>query len=294
MLGLSAHASAQEAVNLVPELSEGRGFTYELKMQVSVSQKTGDAPAQEVSIDSTARIHCTVIEITQTGAASVEMAVQQVQLRNEVGEESESYAWPLDNELPEDAPAIAQLGRVLSEATINLFVAEGGEAIIAGGLESFVEAAEDIAGSKGHFLLGLFNPDTLGATLTPLFMVDGARLDERRLDDSWEVAREAQILPIGMMRLESSYELVGISDGLASYRGMTTISMADSHEGSSAAAALEIVEQMGQIEGAFDMAAQLMHSRSKTMNLRTQWSVGEIVMEQTQESTIGFQLIDSE
>lgn len=287
-----AHASAKP-IDMKPQLREGQTMIYQMVMRLGVSQSTDNAQAMESSITSSATIEITIAEVKKDGTARADMRVKQVDLTGKMNGQETGYSWPMNVELGENAPAMAHLGEVLSNETIKLYVSPSGAVGVTGGLDNFVEAAEEIAGTDSR-LLGFFSPDTLGTTLTPLFSVDGANRRSRNAGDKWTNTEIVPLTPIGLMNVSSSFKFDSFKNATASYSGQTTFEFQPNKKRRRSLAAIEIVNQSGRIIGHFDTALGIMHDRTSNTRIQTRWVLGDISMEQTQDSTTAFMLVTAE
>lgn len=284
-------ALAQSDISFSPKFFEGQQFTYQMQMRIGVSQTTGDADASDAQIVSSATCNFTVTEANADGSARAMVNVMQVDFEGMNEGQSIGYSWPMAFEPAANAPMIDRLGQTLCSSSAEVFIASDGTVTVENGFEQFIQQAKEIAGSDAR-LMGMFNPETFGTIMTPMFSCDGAIAKARDQGDTWSSTDLIPIPPIGLMDLDSTFTFIDFNDNQASYSGMTTFSFHGSGNASGAMADFEIVEQSGVTKGTFNVEQGLAGSRTSNIMIRSKWTLGDVAMEQTQDSSFEIALVD--
>ncbi len=275
----------EEGVVAAPRFVEGEQWTYDLNLDLVVSQDesttrlvqgaTLDLFVADIAEDGRARLDVSVLALTNVWS-------------DDVGQLE--YAWSADaGQTPQDVSspdeAFTDLARAIAEAEIAIIASPEGEILEIVGLAN---ALEQIAENQrfGPRALGVFAPPQLAATLEPVFQADGLVGPERRPGQGWQSSETLAMGPAGRITFSVDFVVESIEDDVIAYTGEEFVEIERPAEPGETTPLVEVAEQDGSVQGRWSLENGVLNSRRATRRLATRWTLADLVVDQTQNSTI--------
>lgn len=289
-----APAWGRQNVEFKSGVAAGASMAYTASHRLELSQKRGEAEATSSTVDHEARLAFKVDALEPDGTAKVSVSVKALRIAYNVGATAMTFdkrgGQAGEGSSDED---LRKLGDALMASTITLNVAPDGSLGDVGGLQSFLEAA---SGQQkfDERIVGIFTPAKFSAFVAPLFSADGARGKSMSVGTGWQVEEETvRLPPVGAMEFTTDYRLASAEGGTAKIEGTTNVTLLRPREADPAVASVTIAEQKGRTEMLWDTAAGQLRSRERQLDLTTVWSLGEVKIEQKQNSRTRLERIDA-
>jgi len=284
-LGAAPALAQDDAVAPAPRFVEGEQWTYDLNLNLVVSQD-----ASTTQIVQGATLDLFVSEVAEDGRARIEVSVLALTTvwSDEAGQleytwNAESGEEPTDVSSPDES--FTAMAHAIANANIVLAVSPSGEALEVIGLsDAFQAVSEDER--FGPRALGVFAPPQLASTLQPIFRGDGLVDAERAQGDGWQTSEALAMGPAGRITFSADLVVRSIEDGVIAYSGDEFIELERPANPDETTPVLDVVEQEGSIQGAWSLDANVLNTRKATRRLATRWTLASLALEQTQNSTI--------
>lgn len=208
LLTVSAHAQVTFEPSFEPEHVDR--FRIEATLTV---QQEGEEAIEPRSLSHTVDIRLTTAHVDASGRAIVSLAFDRVDVTLSDGDREQHFRWPTEDEGETD---LALAWSMLADDVLRVIVNPDGRIRGVEGVESLGQRLEDV--DEAGPMLGLFAPDVIAQTLTPIWAIDPAG-DVRTPGDEWIIAERRAITGQRRIQLNRTYVL----DALDEQRATMTI-----------------------------------------------------------------------
>ncbi len=286
-----------EPVEIKADLPVGRVVPIEIEYSLEAEQVSPDGEAQKKSVRQTALVRFEVEEVADDGSAVLKGSVERLSLEWSRGEERGEFVRPrITADVPADTPlntALEALGSAMLAAPIQMVVSPDGRVEAIRGLNDVLMALNDPA-VRGEdpiprvdaSALGVFGGRQFAALSGSAFTGDGAGREPREVGETWETTESIPAPPAGTILLETDWTTTAIDKPLATFTGVSTVSIAPPPGDDPTAPRGEVVQQASTVTMIWNLDAGLMDERVSVQRLVTNWSMAGMTLQQTQTSTM--------
>lgn len=277
-----AQAPAAAPVHFDPQFTAGQTVRYEIAFEETIEQTLQGAAPTTTTRSQAATIALTFSEVARDGSALVTAKVEKAAMSMKSGDTTLAYTVP-PAAAEAGAEGVADLGRLLAAAEITFAVTADGKVEDLAGLTEFVEAAQSAAPFTE--IAGVFSPGVLTKTLEPLFTVDGAALERRSPQATWETTEEVNLGRTGVMDIITAFTFAGVQDGTAQVAGTPTVRVRRPTQPAPEVANVSVEETSGYTRIEYDTQNHHVKAREQVFRQKSVWTLG-------QEGAEGFVRID--
>lgn len=288
-LSFAGVAGAQERVALKPLFKPGQDLVYPLALRVTVDQTIVDKAVKQWALVCSTTLVMRIETVKEDGSITATGRFKRGELRLTGDDVNVGYAWGPSSQQDPAWGATATLAEPLEAAKITIDVDEHGQAIVTDGLQAFLEKYHEV-GSGDDRLLGLFAPEKLGETLTPIFDLDGAGDEPMSVGGGWKVSEITPMPGAGDLKMDVDMSLLRLEPHEAEYFGDPRFELTMAPEVVSDGVQVTLVRGSGGIGGIYDLSARMLRQRKETLTLQTQWRSEEAHIIQQQSSITYLQL----
>ena len=278
-----AGGALAQGLSLAPELREGERMVYDLRTEVLTEQPGGEARYEQ-----SARVELVVRTVMPSGQAVVSMRVGRVETLVRDGQ-SVTATLTEDGLIlvePSETPeGIAEVARELIRAEARLVVEASGVVSRVNGLDRVLERAAR-EGEDAVALVGMFFPEQIAATLSPVFGADRGDADVRAAGDAWETSASRPLGEGRLMRVASDWRIADEDEGVATLRAQVRVELEAAPGRGGAPVSAVIAEQSGEAEAQWDTRSAALVRRALRLDMQMIWSVGELELHQRHASTL--------
>ncbi len=289
-MGASRAAAADEPVSFAPAFSPGGEWTYDLSVDLVVSQ--GERVTRIVQ---SAQIVLRCEQVDESGRAGVKGALSRLTWVWTDADGQLEYTWSKADDPEADKAAAAdeaftEAGRALALAELAMLVAPDGAVVGVSGLEGAVAAvaAESRFGARA---LGLFEPAQFTRSIQLIWRADDNVAAPRRQGEGWQVNQSAPMGPAGELRITTDLVVTELSDNSARYTGRESAQIATPDEPAPTAPTVSLEEQSGAVQGAWNREVGALDSRTAERRLAMIFRLGDMALPQTQTSKVTLSLV---
>ena len=281
-----ASAPALGQVALRTGLVEGRQIQFDYIQMVEVAHTSARPEAEPTtelhSLETRAQFVVQITKASPDGTGEGTVKVRSMIARQTNPDGPLSVAFDFANGVPAGGEGIAGLEAALASATIVFDVDATGQVTAVRGLDA-VQQAMSTAGQVPQPLRVFLDPAAMTQMLTVLFHAEGG-IGDKALGASWETALRVPFGPAGALELNTTNVLQLANDGIAAIAGVTRFDLYVPKEPAEGTAKVELGESNGQALTQWDLGPGGLISHTNTQNIATTWTVGELKVNQTQNS----------
>lgn len=292
---LVAPALGQDEVPMKLVFAAGQELPYSFAMNVNITQKMGEVPEGQQSIDSVSCHAMTKIKINEVGgdgSLKATVTFDKAMVRAQLGSDERGFEWPNPLPLPDSASVEQKLGNVLSGAKIAVDVDPKGQVTISGGFEEFAEAFAKME-NPDQRVMGFFDPAAFADIIEPVFRLDDAPAAPRAIDKGWQTNHSVDMPPVGVMAFITDWSVMNVETDVVRYVGKSTINVLQPENKPEDVPSVTLKpESSAAVESFYDRNKGLLRRRKSSNAIFTTWVLGPMTLEQGQSGSVTTVLLD--
>ncbi len=279
-----------ERVDFTISLQEGDEFAYRTRMELSVDQQqvSQDSVEETMSYDVTTKF--TVQGVEDDGTATMALRVTEATIRLSTGEEVSEFTLDTPQEGEEFQNAFAAS---LAQTVVTIVVSPTGEITSVLGADAYESALSASEGADPR-MLGFFTESQIREIYEPLFTIEELRDKPRRVGAGWATTREVELPPVAVLDLGYNWRFSGMLDGVATLTSRVEVTVRRPSTPDPARPTVVLEESSGNVLTQWDSELQAVTRRISTLQMKTQWALGEIQVNLDQSSVVRIERVPLE